>query len=181
MGVGTATRIVLAALWAPALAAAGDPLTLADLSRGDRVRLRLAGEGKVVRGTVDAAGPREIVVRPRDSAQAPLHLAPQQMASLEVVRGRRSHWGAGAIVGFVPGALLGVAVAANRECDPDCDHTGAALGYGLVGGAVTAAAGALIGLAIRTDRWVPVREGPQVGLTLAPAKGGLRAALSLRF
>ena len=181
MSMGTATRIILAALWAPALAAAGEALTFADLARGDRVRLRLSAEGESVRGTVDAAGPGEIVVRPRDAARPPLHLSPQQMASLEVVRGRRSHWLGGAIIGFVPGALLGVAVAANRECDPDCDHTGAAVGYGLVGGAVTATAGALIGLAIRTDRWVPVRQGPQVALTLAPAKGGLRAALSLRF
>jgi hypothetical protein len=182
MDMRAVTGLVLAALGASAFAGADDHLTLADLSRSDRVRLRLSSGGKRVRGTIDAAGPDEIVVRPKDPAAAPLRLSPPQMAKLEVVRGRRSRWGVGAVIGFLPGALMGAAVAANRECDPECDHTGAALGYGLVGGAITGAVGALIGLAVKTDRWVPVEVlRPKVALSLAPAKGGLGAELSLRF
>lgn len=182
MGTRAASGLILAMLGGSALAAAGEGLTLADLSSGDRVRLRLASGGKQVRGTVDAAGPSEVVVRPKDPAQPPLRLSPQQLTKLEVVRGRRSRWRGGAIIGFVPGALMGLAVVGNRECDPDCDHTGAAVGYGLVGGAITGGLGALIGLAVKTDRWVPVEaRRPKLAWALSPIQGGFRTDLSLRF
>ena len=184
MPTRVAAGLIVATLSAPALAAADDGVvTLADLSRGDQVRVRLTSGGDPVRGTLDAAGPDEIVVRPRDPSQKALRLSPQQVAKLEVVRGRRSHWALGAAIGFVPGALLGgVAALATAECDPDCDHTGEALAYGCVGGAITSAVGALVGLAIRTDRWVLVQERrPKLALTLAPAKGGFRAGLSFSF
>ena len=182
MWIRAVAVFAVATLWAPVIAAAADSVTLAELSRGDQVRVRLTSGGEPVRGTLDATGPDEIVVRPKDAARPALRLSPQQMAKLEVARGRRSHWGVGAAIGFVPGALLGVAVAMNAECDPDCDHTGEAVGYAFVGGAVTATLGALVGLAVKTDRWVLVQDRrPKVALILAPAKGGFRAGLSLRF
>jgi hypothetical protein len=183
MGIRVVTGLILAALCAPVLAGADDSVTLAELSRGDQVRVRLTSGGKSVRGTLDAAGPGEIVVRPLDTAQPPLRLSPQQVAKLEVVRGRRSHWGRGAIIGFLPGAVFGGVLAVGLgECDPECGQTDEVLAYALVGGAVTGAVGALIGLAIKTDRWVLVQERrPKLALTLAPAKGGFRADLSLRF
>ena len=179
------TGLIVAALCTPALAAAAavDSVTLAELSRGDRVRVRLASGGKSVRGTLDATGPDEIVVRPTDPAQPPLRVSPQQVAKLEVVRGRRSHWVRGAVIGFVPGALFMGAVGVGlSDCYRDCDHAGEAARYGLAGGAITGAVGALIGLAVKTDRWVLVQDRrPKLALTLAPAKGGFRADLSLRF
>ena len=183
MGIRAATGLIVAALCAPVVVAAEDNLTLADLSRGDQVRLRLASGGKSVRGTLDAAGPDEIVLRPRDPAQPLLRVPSQQLAKLEVVRGRRSHWVRGAVIGFVPGALfMGAAVLALSDCYRDCDETGEVLAYGLAGGAITGAVGALIGLAVKTDRWVLVQDRrPKVGLSLAPLKGGFRADLSLRF
>ena len=176
--------ILVASLGASAHAAADDSVTLADLSRGDRVRLRLSSGGKTVHGTVDAAVPDEVVVRPKNPAQPLLRLSPQQMEKLEVVRGRRSRWREGAVIGFVPGAVfMGLAVVALDDCYRDCgDKTGEVLGYGLVGGAITGSLGALIGLAVKTDRWAPVATGrPKVALNLAPTKGGFRANLSLRF
>lgn len=182
MGIRRACAVLLAVAGPVTLVAADRPLTLADLSPGDQVRLRLSGGGQSVRGRVEATELDQLVVRPKDGGQAQLHLSPQQVAQLEVVHGRRSHWLAGAAIGFVPGALMGVAVVANSECDPDCDHTGRALGYGLVGGAITGTVGALIGLVVKTDRWVPVEtRRPKVALTLGPAKDGFRAHLSLRF
>jgi hypothetical protein len=183
MGIRAVTGLVLGALCAPAFAVSEERVTLADLSRGDRVRLRLSSGGGKVRGTIDAAGPEEIVVRPKDPAQVPLRLSPPQMEMLEVVRGRRSRWLGGAIIGFVPGAFLGAAAAVGlSECDPDCDHTDRALGWGLVTGAVTGTVGALVGLAIKTDRWVSVeRPRPKVVLSLAPARGGFRAGLAVSF
>jgi hypothetical protein len=182
MRIRAAAGLVVATLSAAAAAVADESLTLADLSRGDQVRVRLTRGGEPVRGTLDTAGPDDIVVRPKDPAQPPLRLSPQQVKKLEVARGRRSHWVAGAAVGFVPGAFLGLAAVANAECDPDCDHTGEALAYGCVGGAITSAVGALVGLAIRTDRWIVVEERrPKVALAVAPARGGFRAHLSLSF
>ena len=63
MGVRWATWLILGALSAPAVAGAEDSLTLANLSRGDRVRLRLSSGGKTVRGTLDASGPDELAVK----------------------------------------------------------------------------------------------------------------------
>jgi hypothetical protein len=163
--------------------AAENSLTLADLSRGDQVRLRLATGGKSVRGILDVAKPDEIVVRPIDPAQPPLRLSPQQVAKLEVVRGRRSHWRQGAVIGFVPGALIMFAfVRSLDECYRDCGYDTEAVGYGLAGGAIAGTVGALIGLAVKSDRWVPVEaRRPKLALSLAPAKGGFRADLLLSF
>jgi hypothetical protein len=182
MGLRAEAGLALAVLCVPLLAAAEERVTLADLSPGDRVRARLASGHETIFGVIDAAGPNEVVVRTKDKAQAPLHLSLAQVARLEVARGRRSHWVAGAAIGFLPGAFLGVAAAANAECDPDCDHTGEAIAFGCLGGIVTGAAGALVGLAVRTDRWAIVEERrPKVALALGPARGGLRASVSLRF
>jgi hypothetical protein len=182
MGVRWASWLVFGALSAAAVAGAEDSLTLADLTRGDRVRLRLSSGGKKVRGTVDAAGRDEIVVSPRDPAQPPLRLSPQQMAKLEVVRGRRSRWREGAAIGFVPGALfMGFMDLALDDCYRDCDRSGVLI-YGLAGGAITGTLGALVGLAIKTDRWVPVQtRSPKLALALAPTKGGFRAGLSFSY
>lgn len=174
---------LIALLSAPApAAAASDNLTLADLSRGDRVRLRLAEGGKKVQGTVESAGEQEVLIRPKDSRQPLLTLSPQQFQRLEVTRGRRSRWGRGALIGFVPGAVFMTALAFGLdECYRDCDRTSDVL-IGLAGGAATATAGALIGLAVKTDAWVPVSTGrPRVALDLAPARGGFRANVTLRF
>lgn len=183
MRLRVATGLWLAGLAVSSLATADDALTVSDLVRGDRVRLRLSSGGKTLNGTLDATGPDEMVVRPQDEAQPVLRLSPAQLAKLEVVRGRRSHWVGGAVIGFVPGALFtAYAVASLSECDPDCDHTGEALAYGLVGGLVTGTVGGLIGLAIKTDRWVEVdTRQPKVALVVIPVKGGFRAGLSIRF
>ncbi len=108
--------------------------------------MKLTSGGKTLRGTIDATGPDEIVVRTGDRAKPTLRLSSQQMTQLEVVRGRRSRWAEGALIGFLPGALfLGYAGASLGECDPECNQTGEVLVYGLVGGTITAAVGAPIG------------------------------------
>jgi len=143
LGIRRATWLwlMLGVLCAPLVVGADDSLTLADLSRGDRVRVRLSSDGSVVQGTIDATGPDAIVVRPKDPAGPPVRLSPPQLAKLEVVRGRRSRWRGGAVIGFAPGFVLGglggLLVWSEQECDQDCDLPFAALGYGLVGGAIT--------------------------------------------
>ena len=103
---------------------------------------------------------------------------------VEVVRGTRSHWVEGAAIGFVPGAVFLGAVVYVMGCDDynaSC-NTGEAVLAGLVGGVATAGVGALIGLAVKSDRWVKVPlPKPKVALSLAPMRGGLRAAVTVRF
>ncbi len=178
------TALLVALLGAPAIAATDESVALADLARGDRVRLRLSSGGKTVHGTVDAALPDEIIVRPKDLEKPLLRLSPRQLQTLEVVSGQRSRWREGAVIGFVPGAMfMGFMVLALDDCYSDCDsNLGPVLGYGLVGGAITGGVGALLGLAVKTDRWAPVAMGrPRVALELAPTRGGFRAHLTLRF
>ena len=99
------------------------------------------------------------------------------------MRGRRSRWREGAVIGFFPGAIfMGLAVVGLDECTHDCDHTGPVMAYGLAGGLVTGTVGALIGLAVKTDRWTEVSTGrPKTAFSLRPAKGGFRAGVSLTF
>lgn len=168
---------------APARAGEGS-VPLASLSRGDRVRLTPAGGGKTIRGTIEEAAADAIVLRPGDAVDSPLRFSPTQMEKIEVAHGRRSRWREGALIGFVPGAaFFGYAgwVLACDEMGP-CNGSGAALALGLMGGAATGAIGALVGLAIKTDRWVLVEEGrPKVAFALVPQKHGFRAGVSVRF
>ena len=174
---------LLIACATPALAGITDSQTLADLTHGDRVKVRLSAGGKVIRGLVDASKPDELAVQPLDAGEPLLRLTPQQIAKLEVVRGRHGHWKEGAVIGFIPGAVfLTLLSVALDDCYRDCGNTGQHLAAGAVGGAITAGAGALIGLAIRTDRWVSVTPSrKKLALDLAPTRGGFQANLALRF
>ncbi len=176
----------LVAFFAASAAWSEEPgAAFSSLAQGERVRLRLSS-GKKLRGTLETASPVAIVLRPKDPAQAPLRLVPADLERLEVARGRRSHWREGGLIGFVPGALFFGFAGGVLACDDQgSDCQGAeptVLIAGLVGGAATAGVGALVGLAIKTDRWVEVDgSGPNVSLGVAPTRGGLRAGVSLRF
>jgi len=184
MKVRTATLFVAMVVAAPAVLADETNGSLLVLASGDRVRLRLAGNGKSLRATIESVTADELILRPLGAAQ-PLRLSLAQLESLDVARGRRSQWRKGAVIGFVPGALF-LGGLAGTWCtdgcvDPDFQLGDAALG-GLVGGAATASVGALVGLAFKTDRWVRVHERkPKVSLMLAPAKGQVRVGLSVSF
>jgi len=184
MKVRTATWLIAIALAAPVAEADQTSGPLSTLTSGDRVRLQLAGTDGSLRATIESATADELVLRPQGAAE-PLRLGLAQLQSLEVARGRSSHWLKGAAIGFMPGALLGGLVGARSTCYPDdneCFNGGLAVVGALTGGIVTASVGALIGLAFRTDRWVRVHERkPKVALVLAPAKGQVRGGLSVGF
>lgn len=108
---------------------------------------------------------------------------------IEVSRGSRSRWLAGAGVGFVVGtagtyALLNQGGSTNpcdRSANQDAIGPAACVGLAAVGGVAGAGAGALIGRLFRTERWqeVPV-EGLRV--TLGPRPGvGLHVTVALGF
>ncbi len=105
-----------------------------------------------------------------------------------MARGRRTQWRKGAVIGLIPGAVLGGLLGVAFACDPEtagCE-SGFTLGAGFVGavigGTATATVGALVGLAFKTDRWLTVHKGKtQASLTLTPTEGGMRAGLSVSF
>jgi len=173
------------------LAAQSAPVAAPAFARGERVRLRLLdgasapGGGRKLRGTIGSASPETIELFPPGGSTAPITLKLSQVAKLEVVRGKRTRWREGAAIGFVPGALFGGGAAYVLSCDadpPESCSAGSALAGALIVGAGTAGVGALIGLAIKTDRWieVPTRK-PQLRLSLVPVRSGLRASLSVRY
>jgi len=169
--------------------AAANPAAAPALARGERVRLWLAGSSthvgsrKKISGTVESVSPEALVVRPFEASASPVTLSRTQIDMLEVARGTRRRWPEGAAIGFVPGAVFGVAAGYALSCDDynaSCNGAAGAV-VGLVLGAGTACLGALVGLAFKTDRWVSVPTRPKVALQLAPVKGGLRAAVIVRY
>ena len=157
---------------------------------GERVQLWLMGDVnkrgdlKKITGTFESLSPVAITVRPRGASATPMTLKLSKVERIEVVRGTRSHWVEGAAIGFVPGAVFLGAVVYVMGCDDynaSC-NTGEAVLAGLVGGVATAGVGALIGLAVKGERWVKVPlPKPKVALALAPMRGGVRAAITVRF
>lgn len=170
---------------AASVAAADDTnASLSTLTPGDQVRLPPAGGGKTLRAAVEGVTADELIVRLQGGAE-PLHLSLTQLHNLEVVRGHRSEWRKGAVIAFVPGALIFGLIGGVVACDigdVHCFSFGSAAAGGLIGGVVTGSIGALVGLAFKTDRWVKVDgRKPQVSLMLSPARGQVRVGLSLSF
>ena len=103
--VRTIFGIVLMGLAASAVGADDSNFALSDLHSGDRVKVRREGEGKTLVGAIEKVTGDELVVRVPGVA-APFRLSLSQLQSLEVARGTRSQWRRGAVIGFVPGALV---------------------------------------------------------------------------
>lgn len=157
------------------------------LQVGDRVRLRTS-TGRVT-GQVFGLDETGLLIR-RGGDPEPVRIPLEAVERLEVARGKKGHAIQGTVVGFVPGALaLGYVMAAFacKDEPADCRGTEGWVSGAVLGGSVTAGIGALIGLAIRTERWTPVATDvqgrrPTVGLGFAPAPGGgLGLALSVGF
>ena len=189
MKAQTAAWLMVTALAAPAVGAEDPTNPLLTLAPGDRVRVEVLGNRETLTATIESVTADELVLKSMGAAQ-PLRLSLGQLDHLEVARGSRTQWRKGAVIGLIPGAVLGGLAGALIQCDPyasECnpDATLAAAG-GLAGaiilGGATATVGALIGLAFKTERWVTVHEGKtQASLTLAPTVGGMRVGLSVSF
>ncbi len=179
-----AAWLMVAALAVPAAGADDKASPLSTLVPGDRVRVEVVGDRRSLAATIESVTADELVLRSVGTSE-PLRLSLGQLDNLEVARGRRSQWRKGAIIGFVPGALFfgligGVLPCIDRS-DPCFEGAWAATGA-LIGGGLTASAGALVGLAFKTDRWVRVHDGKtKASLTLAPTKEGMRLGFSVSF
>jgi hypothetical protein len=193
MGKRVPSMVLILVVVASAVGAAGeeppDPSTSAAVV-GDRVRLRMTGERRLLTGKVlEIDGAALVLARGREGGTLRVPFA--SLERLEVAGGRRNRAGTGAAIGFVPGALFGGTVGLYIACSEQvrCSPVGPVLVGGLLGGAATGALGALMGLAIRTDRWqaVPLGESAAgrkatVGIGLSPVSGrGFQVGLSVGF
>jgi hypothetical protein len=184
------TRIALAIVLlaaATAARASNDPAP-AGLAAGQKARLTPAGTGQGrFTGIVVEVQPDALLVR-RKADAPPERVLLGGLSRLEVARGRRGHFPQGALIGFVPGFLLGAYAGQVLGCDdqgPDCTAADSAAAGGLMLGGLTGLAGGLVGLAIRTDKWarVPIPGSGQarLGAVVVPVRGGVAARLALSF
>jgi hypothetical protein len=159
--LGLLHGFIVAMLLAPTAAA-----QLNGIALGDRVRIAYRctgpnGHGHTCKdiGRVQVLGsdtlhlyrettPREVII-PRAAID-----------TLWAADGTRGHFWAGAGIGLIAGALLGVAIGSTQEfCMFSCSP---ATGIGLViGMPVGFMVGGVTGMFIRSDRWRPVTPGAQ--------------------
>ncbi len=181
---------VLALASAPVVAGEGPEdhlLPLSALQVGDQVRLHTS-TGRVM-GQLSGLDDAGLLIQ-GPARREPVRIPLEAVERLEVSRGKKRHAAAGAVIGFVPGALaVGYAMATFtcKDEPADCRGIDGWVSGAALGGGVTGAIGALIGLGIRTERWTPVAAGahgrrPKLSLHFAPAPGGgVGVALSVSF
>lgn len=174
---------LLLLLFVAAVPAAAQTATVA---AGDKVRVTAASASGRFKATVLEVRPDALVVRIGEGAPQRIDLSGVQR--LEVARGRRGHVLQGALIGFLPGFAFGAYAGNVLGCDdqgPDCTDVGAAVAGGLMVGGITAVAGGLVGLAVRSDRWEKVAlaggRGPKIGAAVAPLPKGVGARLTVSF
>jgi hypothetical protein len=182
----TKKTIALAVLLLAApLAGADDGDLPAAVGVGDRVRARNVGGERITAEIVDIV-PGALLVRTSPEAP-PRRLDLSRLERLEVSQGRHGHATAGAVAGFVPGFLYGALIGAFFGCSeqPDCTPLVPGAIGGVIVGTVTGAFGALVGAAVRTERWLPLRLPGRSTLRLSPSvtpvRGGVGAGFTLRF
>lgn len=144
---------------------------------GDRVRVRTSTDR--VTGSVLGLDEAGLLIQ-TGAGPGPVRIPLETVERLAVAVGKKGHAKEGAAIGFIPGALaLGYVMAAFTCMDEpsDCRGTQGWITGAALGGSVTAGIGALIGLAIRTERWRPVAAGarsrrPTLSMRFAPAPRG---------
>jgi hypothetical protein len=156
------------------------------LQIGARVRVSSSTSGRLGSawvGTILAQHGDTLLVL-SEGTQDSLTLSLGSITQLEVSSGTHSHVGKGMGLGFLAGALAGVAIGAVTYTAPSCPSNSfcldlgpggpgaAATAYGLVGGLLGAVVGAFIG-ARETENWAPVAVTTRkVAFRLAPSGKG---------
>jgi hypothetical protein len=173
----------LLAVAAPAVSRAQDASVL-----GAGVRVRLVTPaleanqqmGKVVTATSDT-----IVFR-SDANPVTRSIPVADIASIDVSGGMQTHRGRDALYGLAIGGVAGaIAGALSYKPDPKCwifcdTRSSDAIAGGVLGGLTGTLIGAFVfGSLDKTERWIPLRKSAR--LSVVPASGGLRVALSRSF
>jgi hypothetical protein len=172
---------------------------------GDRVRIHFtdARTSRVVTGTLlfqDAdsvtllekvkAGP--VMASPRAGPPAiqliegrRVSVPRPQISRLEVSTGHSSA-GTGALIGAGIGVAGGVALGVASLCSNNdgmfcLDTPGQVVVLAAATGAIGAAIGAIVGLCVHHERWVPAGDGPRASVMLLPSETGGAVGVSIRF
>ena len=172
-----ALLLVLATLLAPAQGVvAQGPLPV---TPGQRIRVIFAAGQLEVVGSLVAQDAESIRVQPNADV-LPLAVAQHDITSMERSAGTRGHAGAGAVLGLLIGGTAGAVAGSGCEDEWLCPGPG---GGALLLGGSAAIVGALVGWAIRSERWEPVPAGGGGGVEVGLAPVGGRAALrvAIRF
>jgi hypothetical protein len=171
--LGRTLLVVLAMLWLPAGLRAEAPGTLAVGSRV-RVTSRETGPQPLI-GQVVALEPGAVVVAGEGgTGQKRVPIAPS--TTLEVSTGKKSRATRGAMVGAAVGAMPGLFMTFG---DYNTDKGSPAAVF-LVGAAAGAAIGSLVGLALKSESWVPANT-PVVTAAIAPIPRGVSISLSVAW
>lgn len=167
------TLVVLAMLWLPGGLRAEEPGTVAV---GSRVRVTSLETGaQPLIGQVVALEPGAVVVTGGGgTGQKRVPLVPS--TTLEVSRGKKSRATRGAMVGAALGAMPGLFMTFGDYNTDD----GNPAAVSLVGAVAGAAIGGLVGLALKSENWVPA-DLPVVTGGIAPIPRGVSISLSVAW
>jgi small nuclear ribonucleoprotein (snRNP)-like protein len=143
------------------------------LQPGTRVRIWLPG-GSTVEGRLLTLDDRTLTLL--SDANQNLSLSPESVAKFEVLKSRKGHWLAGALVGAIAGAAMG-AVEEPGCTGGDCYTRAENVVYSSIGAGLV---GALVGALSVTDQWaeIPLTRPAQ---SKVAAHKGAAITLVLRF
>ena len=161
----------------------------APVAMGQRVRVSFRCSTPPCRQTGTLAGWQNDTLS-LSTGGATQHFSRFTLTQLELSRGRKSHWLAGAGIGFVAGTGTVVLLLTSGTSTSICDsaHNQDAIGpigclgiASVTGGLPLGLVGALVGgLLVKTERWETAdTRGLRVGVL--PRRGGVGFGASLRF
>jgi hypothetical protein len=126
-----------------------------DLQRGDRIRVRPRPDDSF-RARFIAATPETLYYASDTQLRHESRLDFNTVEGLDRRTGSHGHMLAGALLGIVVGAGIGAVISTSE--DEGTDQWVATLIYGVAGAGGGLVLGSVVGLCIRSDRWVPVWE-----------------------
>jgi len=173
--IGLVAMVILLTTGIATAQTTGEP----PLQVGDRIRIKTLASSSAIKGRLVAADAAALTLAPEGRDTSHRKFARSEIDQLEVVRGKRSRW--------LPGALVGAA-AAGVGAILMCNGIGCSTGEGddtaknvAVAAGIGAATGALVGLLIKTDRWKTV-PADSLNVTVGPVPGhGLALTVRLSF
>jgi hypothetical protein len=157
-------------LVSPAQAQEPDPAPLL----GQRVRVSTPNGPSVTGKLVEQDGTKLVVSDQKGSLTA---IPVADVSRIELSAGRKSKALLGAVIGAAVGLGVGLWAATTWCSESGCDNE---VGGVLVLGVGGAGLGALVGAAVRTERWRQVPAG-QPESRLPPGSSGWRVSMTFRF